>query len=381
MTPPDTMTSSPKFDYSEFAVPAPEWQAIMEQDVLEEGGSALLLPHDKAARDLRAEQDAERRERAHPRPKAQSLDDGDVTMEQTEIHDGPTPQDRLTARVYTRKPREDDLPIDKVPGVVYYHRGGGGGDTYGTEGTQRDMCGLLASRLRVVAVQICYRQAPRHPHAGAGAQDDGKDGFEWVVRNAERLGIDPGQIVVVGLSCGAGIAASTTLRVCNEDAEEAEAEAEAGPPQGKRKRTDCDGRAALEEKATNRLGHDELPPKDKVFDRFTPIAGKPQRRIKGLLLILPWLLQESAFPYDLFSSPDVTSRVQCGNAPFISEAVNDSLVEMLGAEDPLDPPPWNVPLAKDEELARFPRTALMVSGMDFFRDDALILAEKLRKLG
>jgi acetyl esterase/lipase len=40
-----------------------------------------------------------------------------------------------------------------------------------------------------------------------------------------------------------------------------------------------------------------------------------------------------------------------------------------------------VPLATDEELARFPRTAFMIAGMDMFRDDGLIFAEKLKTLG
>jgi acetyl esterase/lipase len=64
----------------------------------------------------------------------------------------------------------------------------------------------------------------------------------------------------------------------------------------------------------------------------------------------------------------------------MSKAVYDRLVDMLGAEDPADLR-LNIPLAKDKELARFPRTGFIIAGMDMFRDDGLLFAEKLRQLG
>jgi acetyl esterase/lipase len=53
----------------------------------------------------------------------------------------------------------------------------------------------------------------------SAAHRNGKGGFNRVVRSAPHLGVDTDQIAIVGLSWGAGIATSTTLRVWNEDAE------------------------------------------------------------------------------------------------------------------------------------------------------------------
>ncbi|KAB5566720.1 Alpha/Beta hydrolase protein [Coniochaeta sp. 2T2.1] len=307
-------------------------------------------------------------------------------------------QDRLTARVYTRAPRPDELQMEKVPGVVYYH---GGGYAFGAPDTEVQLCSLVASRLRVVVVHVCYREAPQHPHPAA--HNDGKQGFEWVVDNAKRLGIDPEQIVLVGLSCGAGIAASTALRVCNEDAERLRAEAERvqgdaekrtdedrSPRPAKRRRTNEDesSNSSVQSwrgtvlEATEVKSSDDFPPEAKVYDRSAPLAGRKDQkaRIKGVLLAVPWLMQESSFPYDKFASREATSRVQCAEAAGMSKPVYDRLAEWLGAKDPNDPL-LNVPLAKDKELARFPRTALMISGMDFFRDDGLLFGHKLKSLG
>jgi len=182
------------------------------------------------------------------------------------------------------------------------------------------------------------------------------------------------------LSCGAAIAASTAWRVCNEDAEKSDAEA-ARPRQDKRRKTD-DGREREQGKKGPELrSSDDVRPEDKVYDRVDPLAGreKLKRRIKGLVLCVPWLLQEVSFPYHLFRSREATSRVQCAEAAGMSKAVYDRLCDMLGAEDLADPL-LNVPLAEDDELARFPRTAFMIAGMDYFRDDGLLFAEKLRSL-
>jgi len=365
----------PTFDFTEYGTPVPEWQAFVAHHP--EKGRTAKIPADEtvAQMQLQSRENEERSEQSRSNIEAKGLEDN-VTVRDTEIRGGASDQERLTARVYTRNTREDELRLDKVPGVVYYH---GGGYVFGTPDTERYLCSLLASRLRVVVVHICYRQALQHPHPAA--HEDGKDGFEWVVENAERFGIDPAQIVVVGLSAGAAIAASTTLRVCNEDAKERQTGT--SPRPGKRKRTD-DGKEGSEQ-GTEPL-EDDIPggtlPDDKVVDRSCSTAGrvKPKGRIKGLLLIVPWLLQENAFPYHLFRSREGTSRVQCAQPPSTSKAVYDQISGMLAAQDKSDPL-LNVPLVTDEELQRFPRTAFMIAGMDFFRDDGLILAEKLRVLG
>jgi hypothetical protein len=127
---------------------------------------------------------------------------------------------------------------------------------------------------------------------------------------------------------------------------------------------------------------DDSPRNRKVTDRFaTPDEGRRETgRVKGLLLGFPWLLQESSFPYHLFCSRDATSRMQCAEAPVVSKDVYDHLTDLLGVEDQTDIL-LNVPLAKDAELAKFPRTALIISGLDLFRDDGILFAERLKGLG
>lgn len=362
-----------QMDYTEFGTPAPEWQRFVA--VHPEEGVAASLREDESDSELQFETNAERHYRSESSVHAWGLD-ASVRVDEVDVREiGQDPRDGLTARVYTRVQREDDLQLDRVPGVVYYH---GGGYVFGGPDTERYLCSLMASKLRVVVVHVCYREAPQHPHPAA--HRDGKDGFEWVFEQAPSLGIDPEQIVVVGLSCGAGIAASTTLRICNEDAEKHGEDVVS--PRAHAGSRSSDAKAAGQELDGEADGCDDVLPDHKVVDRAAPFAGRrrSKRRIKGLVLGLPWLLQESSFPYHLFSSREATSRVQCAQAPGMSKAVYDRLVDMLGAQDPSDPL-LNVPLETDEELARFPRTAFIVAGMDLFRDDALILAERLRVLG
>ncbi|OIW25377.1 hypothetical protein CONLIGDRAFT_91432 [Coniochaeta ligniaria NRRL 30616] len=367
-------------DFRQYGIPAREWQRFVAAHP--EAGATASLPDDKSGAELQEDANSERRDKSQRNFEAEGLESA-VHVEEAEIRaaqkggDGDEEaqqQDRLTARVYTRVQRDDDLRLDKVPGVVYYH---GGVYVFGTPDTERHLCGLVASRLRVVVVHVCYREAPQHRHPAQHL--DGKDGFEWVVSNAERLGIDPEQIVIVGLSCGAGIAASTTLRVCNEDAEKSEEEARRRPD--KRSKTGDDRGDGQGQDDPELTSSDDVKPEDKVYDRSAPFVGRTasKRRIKGLVLCVPWLLQEACFPYHLFRSREATSRVQCAEASGMSRAVYDRLCDMLGAEDQADPL-LNVPLAPDAELARFPRTAFMIAGMDFFRDDGLILAERLKSL-
>lgn len=361
-------------DFSQFGTPAPEWQSFVAAHP--EENATATLPDDESDSEGQFETNAERQHQSESNFHARGLDDS-VCVEEADIRKlGPDAgaQDRLTARIYTRVQREDDLQLDRVPGVVYYH---GGGYVFGAADTERYLCSRMASKLRVVVVHVCYREAPQHPHPAA--HRDGKDGFEWVVANAAGLGIDPEQIVVVGLSCGAGIAASTTLRICNEDAE---MHHEDMSPGAHMRSVSDDATKAEQELSGDADSFENVLPEYKVVDRAAPFAGRrrSKRRIKGLVLALPWLLQEKCFPHHLFSSREAASRAQCAQAPGMSTAVYDRLNDMFGAEDPSDPL-LNVPLAKDEELARFPRTAFIIAGMDLFRDDGLILAEKLRALG
>lgn len=342
-------------NFSRYGIPAKEWKDYVRAHP--DKGVTARLPNESAS-EIQSEANADRKATSDSLFEAENLDSA-VNIERHIIRDtGPKSQDKLTAMVYTKVLGPEDLELDNVAGVVYFH---GGGYVFGTPDTERHLCSLMASRLRVVVFHICHREAPQHQHP-AGHQD-GLDGFQWVLDNAEKYGVDEDNIVLVGLSSGSGIAASVALRVCND---EKTGDSSNGPPTKEEK--DCNG-------------HESSPPPP-VSGSSNAKGSRPQenkRKIRGLLLAFPWLYQESSFPYDQFVAREVASRVQCADAPGMSKAVYDRLAGLLGADDPADPL-LNVPLAKDSKLARLPRTALIISGMDMFRDDGLLFAEKLKTL-
>jgi acetyl esterase/lipase len=59
-----------------------------------------------------------------------------------------------------------------------------------------------------------YRLAPEAPYPAA--LDDAYAGLVWLVQHAGKLGIDPGRIVVEGISAGGGLAAATAIRARDE---------------------------------------------------------------------------------------------------------------------------------------------------------------------
>ena len=87
-----------------------------------------------------------------------------------------------------------------TPAVVVVHGGGWtGGDPSQAGGNA-----LHFARRGIATVSISYRLAPTHRFPAA--LDDVRRGLRHVRANADRLGIDPERLVLMGLSAGAHLA-------------------------------------------------------------------------------------------------------------------------------------------------------------------------------
>jgi acetyl esterase/lipase len=71
------------------------------------------------------------------------------------------------------------------------------------------MCALRAARAEIVIAAVSYALAPEHPYPAALEQ--GYAALEWLVREAESLGVDRTRIGVSGQSAGGNLAAALTL--------------------------------------------------------------------------------------------------------------------------------------------------------------------------
>jgi acetyl esterase len=94
-----------------------------------------------------------------------------------------------------------------LPTFVYYHGGAwfiGGIDASDRSSRQ------LAHDARAIVVSVDYRLAPEHPYPASW--DDAENAFDWVVREAKRLGGSPDQVCVAGDSAGGNMAIVVTTR-------------------------------------------------------------------------------------------------------------------------------------------------------------------------
>lgn len=92
-------------------------------------------------------------------------------------------------------------------GALYHIHGGG--MVIGDNRTGTPYMLELAKELGIAVVSVEYRLAPETPHPGPVG--DCYAGLVWTAENAEELGIDPAQIVVVGASAGGGLSAAVAL--------------------------------------------------------------------------------------------------------------------------------------------------------------------------
>jgi acetyl esterase/lipase len=234
-------------------------------------------------------------------------------------HDIPTRDGAtITVRVY----RPSSLPTEKLPAVVYYH---GGGYVYGTLDGEKFFGCDISTSLSVVLIHVCTRHVPqvRHPTP----HHDAWDGFEWILNNATDLSIDYNRIILTGASAGGGLASSVMTREIRA--------------------AQSEGRAL---------------------------------RVKGQSLVVPWIIHRDAYPYHLFTEKTKASPVQCAEAPINAKVMYDLFTDELQAADVRDPL-LNAALEDESILRAMPPTAVIASGWDVFRDDALLFATTIQRLG
>jgi acetyl esterase/lipase len=112
----------------------------------------------------------------------------------------PGPAGRIPIRVY-RPSTESNRPV-----LLYFH---GGGMVMGSNHSFEPLARALATESNATVVAVDYRLAPEHP---APAQfDDAYSAAAWVADNADRLGVNPARLAVVGDSAGGSLAAAVTL--------------------------------------------------------------------------------------------------------------------------------------------------------------------------
>jgi acetyl esterase/lipase len=106
-------------------------------------------------------------------------------------------------RVVLFRPETATSPL---PVLLHLH---GGGLIVGDVGDNVDMALDVAPGWAVASVE--YRLAPEHPYPAA--VEDAYAALVWLVGEAVELGLDPGRVVVTGVSAGGGLAAALALLV------------------------------------------------------------------------------------------------------------------------------------------------------------------------
>ncbi|MEQ8955633.1 MAG: alpha/beta hydrolase, partial [Gammaproteobacteria bacterium] len=92
------------------------------------------------------------------------------------------------------------------PALVFYH---GGGFVLGNLELYDTVCRQLARLSRCMVVSIDYVLAPQQRILQIHEQ--GFAAYQWVLQNAERLGIDGTRIAIAGDSAGGNLAIAVTL--------------------------------------------------------------------------------------------------------------------------------------------------------------------------
>ena len=97
-------------------------------------------------------------------------------------------------------------PHDVLPLLIYFH---GGGWCVGDVASYDVLCRQLANASGCAVLSVDYRLAPEHPFPAA--LEDAAFAFEWVLAQADLLGIDATRIALGGDSAGGNLSIVTAL--------------------------------------------------------------------------------------------------------------------------------------------------------------------------
>jgi len=98
------------------------------------------------------------------------------------------------------------------PVIVYFH---GGGMVMGSNHSFEPLARTLAAESNTTVVAVEYRLAPENPPPAQF--DDAYSATTWIADNADRLGVDPSRLAVVGDSAGGSLAAAVALAARDHD--------------------------------------------------------------------------------------------------------------------------------------------------------------------
>lgn len=114
-------------------------------------------------------------------------------------------EDRAAGTIPVRIYRPPRL-ASPTPAILFFH---GGGFTVGSLDSHDRLCRVLADETQFMVVAVDYRLAPEHK--APAAADDAIAAFDWLLREAAALGIDPSRIAVCGDSAGGNLSAQVAL--------------------------------------------------------------------------------------------------------------------------------------------------------------------------
>ncbi|KAF4435884.1 hypothetical protein F53441_13392 [Fusarium austroafricanum] len=235
-----------------------------------------------------------------------------------------TARDGFALEVRTYRPGSAEEGA-RVPIYIHLH---GGGYVFGDIPSEDAICTRIAVMTNVTVVNLNYRHAP--DFAYPTAWEDTVDAFHWVHDHIDELLGIPDQVVVGGISAGAQLAASLTLR--------------------------------------QNISPDAL--------------SRP--KLAGQILMIPALVHPECYSAILeqIKEPSLSSYVQNVNAPLINKAALDKFTGLLKVQNP-DPKDvrLNIGLATVEQLKNMPPSTLGICGLDPLRDEALLYGQKLVEAG